>query len=156
MIALRPHLQEAKCGLFFLEYMTARWTHREAHEMEGIAIAMDQVRGWMAGQARGHRQHCVQPFRAFSMQISEQDLITLVVDTVREVVIENLRRGATPIAPAVTAAMARAAIQKAEGGVHQQRLRRSHCRLPHAPHVHHASPTKRCSRYGLFPRSFRP
>jgi protein O-GlcNAc transferase len=105
-IALDPTYREAKCGLFFLEYMTARWTHREAHEMEGIAIAMDQVRGWAAGQPRGHRQHCVQPFRAFSMPISEPDLITLVVDTVREVVIENLRRGATPIAPAVTAAMA--------------------------------------------------
>ena len=105
-IALDATYREAKCGLFFLEYMTARWTHREAHETEGIAIAMDQIRGWTAGQPRGHRQHCVQPFRAFSMPISEADLVTLVVDTVREVVIENLRRGATPIAPAVTAAMA--------------------------------------------------
>jgi protein O-GlcNAc transferase len=105
-IAIDASYREAKCGLFFLEYMTAKWDNREAHEKEGIAISMDQIRGWMAGQSRGHRQHCVQPFRAFSMPISEKDLLTLVVDTVREVAIENLRRGAAPVAPALMSAMA--------------------------------------------------
>jgi protein O-GlcNAc transferase len=105
-IAIDPNYREAKCGLFFLEYMTAKWDHREAHEKQGIAISMDQIRGWAAGQPRGHRQHCVQPFRAFSMPISESDLVTLVVDTVREVAVENARRGAVPIPPAVAAAMA--------------------------------------------------
>jgi protein O-GlcNAc transferase len=105
-VAVDPHYKEAKCGLFFLEYMTAKWAQRDAHEKEAIAITMDQISGWMAGQSRGHRQHCVQPFRAFSMAISETDLVTLVVDTVREVVIENLRRGVAPVAATVTAAMA--------------------------------------------------
>jgi predicted O-linked N-acetylglucosamine transferase (SPINDLY family) len=104
-IAVDPTYREATCGLFFLEYMTAKWTHRKDHEDQGIAIALDQIKGWAAGNPRGHRQHCVQPFRAFSMQISETDLITLVVDTVREVAIENARRGVVPVTPAITAAM---------------------------------------------------
>ena len=105
-IAVDPKYREAKCGLFFLEYMTAKWAHRDAHEKEAIAITMDQISGWLAGQPRGHRQHCVQPFRAFSMPIAESDLVPLVVDTVREVVIENTRRGVSPVAPSVTAAAA--------------------------------------------------
>jgi protein O-GlcNAc transferase len=105
-MAVDPKYREATCGLFFLEYMTAKWTHREAHEKEGIAIALDQIKGWAAGQPRGHRQHCVQPFRAFSMPIAEADLVTLVVDTVREVAIENARRGVVPVPPAAMAAVA--------------------------------------------------
>jgi protein O-GlcNAc transferase len=104
-ISIDPSYKEAKCGLYFLEYMTAKWVDREHHEKEGIAIAMNQIKGWIAGQPRGHRQHCVQPFRAFSLPISESDLVALVVDTVREVVVENIRRGATPVNPSVTSSM---------------------------------------------------